>query len=55
MSIYVKEILAIYMAFKEFGHIFWGANQTSVHYNRQQIRHQILSNKDDSSTSMDCL
>ena len=25
MSIYVKEILAIYMAFKEFGHIFLGA------------------------------
>ena len=25
MSIYAKEFLAIYMAFKEFGHIFWGA------------------------------
>ena len=24
-SIYAKEVLAIYMAFKEFGHIFWGA------------------------------
>ena len=25
MSIYAKEFLAIYLAFKEFGHIFWGA------------------------------
>ena len=25
MSIYAKEILAIYFAFKEFGHAFWGA------------------------------
>ena len=25
MSIYAKELLAIYFAFKEFGHIFWGA------------------------------
>ena len=25
MSIYAKEFLAIYYAFKEFGHIFWGA------------------------------
>ena len=24
MSIYAKEFLAIYFAFKEFGHIFWG-------------------------------
>ena len=26
-SIYAKEFLAIYMAFKEFGHIFWGATK----------------------------
>ena len=25
MSIYAKEFSAIYMAFKEFGHMFWGA------------------------------
>ena len=25
MSIYAKEFLAIYYAFKEFGHVFWGA------------------------------
>ena len=25
MSIYAKELVAIYFAFKEFGHIFWGA------------------------------
>ena len=24
MSTYAKDFLAIYMAFKEFGHIFWG-------------------------------
>ena len=27
MSIYAKEILAVYYAFKEFGHIFWGTSQ----------------------------
>ena len=26
-SLYVKEFLAIYFAFKEFGHIFWGASK----------------------------
>ena len=30
MSIYAKEILAIYMAFKEFGHIFWGATKRVI-------------------------
>ena len=25
MSIYAKDLLAVYMVFKEFGHIFWGA------------------------------
>ena len=34
MSIYAKEFLAIYMAFKEFGHIFWGATKTSDHHDR---------------------
>ena len=26
MSIYTKKLLAIYFAFKEFGHIFWGGH-----------------------------
>ena len=30
MSIYAKEILAIYMAFKEFGHVFWGATKPVI-------------------------
>ena len=30
MSIYAKEFIAIYMAFKEFGHIFWGATKPVV-------------------------
>ena len=30
MSIYAKEFLAIYMAFKEFGHIFWGATKRVI-------------------------
>ena len=30
MSIYAKEVLAIYMAFKEFGHIFWGATKPVI-------------------------
>ena len=30
MSIYAKEFLAIYMAFKEFGHINWGATKPVI-------------------------
>ena len=30
MSIYAKEILAIYIEFKEFGHLFWGAPQLVI-------------------------
>ena len=30
MSIYAKEFLAIYMAFKEFEHIFWGATKPVI-------------------------
>ena len=30
MSIYAKDFLAIYMAFKEFGHIFWGATKPVI-------------------------
>ena len=30
MSIYAKEFLAIYIAFKEFGHIFWGATKPVI-------------------------
>ena len=29
-SIYAKEFSAIYMAFKEFGHIFWGATKPVI-------------------------
>ena len=56
-SVYAKEILTIYIAFKEFG--IWtyilGCHQTSDHHDRQQIRHQILSNKYDPATPMECL
>ena len=30
MSIYAKEFLAIYMAFNEFGHIFWGTTKPVI-------------------------
>ena len=30
MSIYGKEIFAFYMAFKEFGHLFWGATKPVI-------------------------
>ena len=30
MSIYAKEFLAIYLAFKEFGHIFWSATKPVI-------------------------
>ena len=30
MSIYAKEFLAIHMAFKEFGHLFWGATKPVI-------------------------
>ena len=55
MSIYAKNFLAIYMAFKEIWKYNLGCHQTSDHYDRQQIRHQIFSNKYDSSTLMECL
>ena len=30
MSIYARELLAIYLAFKEFGHRFWGATKPLI-------------------------
>ena len=30
MSTYAKEFLAIYMTFKDFGHIFWGATKPVI-------------------------
>ena len=30
MSIYAKQFLAIYLAFKGFGHIFWGATKPVI-------------------------
>ena len=30
MTIYAKEFFAIYMAFREFGHIFWGATKPLI-------------------------
>ena len=30
MPIYAKDFLAIYMAFKEFGHIYWGATKAVI-------------------------
>ena len=30
MSIYAKEFLAIYMAFKDFGHVFWDATKPMI-------------------------
>ena len=30
MSVYAKEFLAIYLALKEFGHIFWGATKPMI-------------------------
>ena len=30
MSIYAKEFLAIYLAFKEFGHLFWSATKPVI-------------------------
>ena len=30
MSIYVKEFLAMYLAFKEFGHNFWGTTKPVI-------------------------
>ena len=30
MSIYARDFLTIYMAFKEFGHFFWGATKPVI-------------------------
>ena len=54
MSNYAKETLAIYMAFKEFGHMFWGATKPVIIMTDSKFN-QILPNKNDSSTSMECL
>ena len=53
MSIYAKEFLAIYIAFKEFGHKFWGATKTVIIMTDSKSVTKILPNKIDSSTLMD--
>ena len=42
MSIYAKEFLAIFFAFKEFGHIFWGTSTPVIilTFFRQKSFHQ---------------
>ena len=54
IAIYVKEILAIYLASNEFGDIFPGATKPVITMT-EQSSHQILPDKKDSSTLMECL
>ena len=54
MSVYEKEFLANYLAFKKFRHVFWGATKPVI-FMRQQLSHHILANKNDSSILTECL
>ena len=54
-SIYAKEFLANYMAFKEFGHIFWGATKPLIIMRDSKSVTRFFPNKNDSSTVMECL
>ena len=51
MSIYSKEVLAIYMAFLKFAHILWEATKATIVFrlDGQQIRHTIFPNQSHSS------
>ena len=50
-SIYAKEFLAIYFAFKEFGHIFWGGHPNwSL---SSQTTKQIVSNENRNPSSVE--
>ena len=57
MSIYAKEFLAIYMAFKEFGHIFWSATKPVIIMTDSKSVTRFFQTKmiDDSATLMECL
>ena len=50
MSNYAKENLAIYLAFKDFHHIFLENSKTSHHHDTQQISGTISSSQMDSTT-----
>ena len=53
MSIYAKEFLAIYFAFKEFGHIFWGAPKTGHNPYGQQSCHEIFPNENNTPSPVE--
>ena len=55
MSIYAKEFLAKFFAFKEFGHIFWGNPKTGHYTDGQQVSHKIFSDKNYSANTMERL
>ena len=57
-SIYAKKFLAIFSAFKEIGHIFYGATEPVIisdYHDTQQIGQRNLPNKNDSASPMECL
>ena len=53
-SIYAKEFLALYMAFKVFGHILWGATKPLIIMTDSKSVTRLFQ-KTDSSTLMECL
>ena len=53
MSIHANEFSAIYLAFKKFGHIFWGANKTVIIMTNSRSVTRFFSNKNDSTTFME--
>ena len=55
MSIYAKEFLAIYFAFKEFGHIFWGAPKPVIILTDNKAVTRFFSNEKRTPSSVECL
>ena len=53
MSIYAKDCLAIFFAFKEFGLIL-GNPETGDYTYRQQVRHTIFSDENHSLDTLEC-
>ena len=53
-SIYAKEVLANFLAVKEFGNNF-ERHQKHYYYDSQQISYTTVSNQSDSTTIMDCM
>ena len=53
MSIYAKEVLAIFFAFKELGHIFWGTPKPVIILTDNKSVTRFFSNNDNSAYALE--